>query len=58
MGYVVAADGTWLLDPDTQVRERLRPIMGPQMRILFSLGGNLESDGTQQMVQIIHDPLI
>lgn len=23
VGYVVAADGTWVLDPDTQVRERL-----------------------------------
>src|SRR5262249_3789171 len=36
----------------------LRPIIGPQMRISFSLGGNLEPNGSQQLIQIIHDSLV
>jgi hypothetical protein len=32
--------------------------MGPQTRILFSLSGSLQPNGTQQFVQIINDPLV
>jgi len=36
----------------------VRPIMGPQTRILFSLGGYLKPYGAEQLVQVVHNPLI
>jgi hypothetical protein len=38
--------------------QAVRPIMGPQMRILFSLGGYLKPNGAEQLVQVVQNPLI
>jgi hypothetical protein len=35
-----------------------RPIMGPLTRILFSLGSNLETYSSEQLVEVINDSLI
>jgi hypothetical protein len=47
-----------LLERVRDTKMILRPIMGPQTGILFSLGSSLQPNSMQQFVQIINDPLV